>query len=119
MLQLLAYSETLFVIDDIIADEGLDKKRKSLLRLAISSRHHNLYLWLLAQSYSAIPKNLRRQAKAIFVWYSKERGSLEMIHCETYVLTGDELSVVWGHVKKSTHVRLYIRNEHRRGFCVK
>ena len=80
--QLLARSETLFVIDDIIAGEGLDKKRQSLLELAISGRHRDHYLWSLAQSYSAIPKNLRRQARAIFVWYPKERVVLKIIHDE-------------------------------------
>ena len=30
--RLLAHSETLFIIDGIIADEGLDKRRQSLLR---------------------------------------------------------------------------------------
>ena len=77
--QLLPCSQTLFIIDNFIADEGLDKKRQSLLELAISGRHRDHYLWLLTQSYSAIPKNLRRQAKAIFVWYSKERGDLKMM----------------------------------------
>ena len=65
--QLLACSETLFIIDDIIADKGFDKSRQSLLELAISGRHRDHYLWLLTQSYSAIPQNLRRQAKTIFV----------------------------------------------------
>ena len=41
-------------IDDIIADEGLDKRRQSLL--AISGRHRDHCLWLLTQSYSAIIK---------------------------------------------------------------
>ena len=41
LLELLACSETLFVIDDIIADESLDKKRQSLLELAISGRHRD------------------------------------------------------------------------------
>ena len=36
---LLAGSKTLFLIDDIIADETLDKCRQSLLELAISGRH--------------------------------------------------------------------------------
>ena len=45
--QLLACSKTLFIIDNIIADEGLDKKRQSLLELAISGRHRVHYLWLL------------------------------------------------------------------------
>ena len=118
MSQLLARSETLFIIDDIIADEGLDKKRQSLLELAISGRHRDHYLWLLRQSFSAIPKNLRRQAKAIFVWYPKERADLKMIHDENNVLTDDELVIVRGLLKKSKHACLYIRNAHPRGFNV-
>ena len=43
--ELLPCSETLFIIDDITADEGLDKKRQSLLELAISGRHRDHYLW--------------------------------------------------------------------------
>ena len=42
--QLLARSETLFVIDDIIADESLEKRSQSLLELAISGRHCDHYL---------------------------------------------------------------------------
>ena len=56
----LARSETLFIIDDTIADESLDKRGQSLLKLAISGRDRDHYLWLFTQSYSAIPKNLRR-----------------------------------------------------------
>ena len=38
--QLLACSETLFIIDDIIVDEDLNKRTQSLLELSISGRHH-------------------------------------------------------------------------------
>ena len=103
MSRLLVHSETLFTIDDIIADESLDKRRQSLLELAISGRHRGHYLWLLTQSYSAIPKNLRRQAKTIFVWYPKERADLKMIHDENDVLTNDELVVVRDFLKKLKH----------------
>ena len=82
---MLACLEKLFIIDNIIADEGLDKRRQSLLELAISGRHRDHYLWLLTQFYSAIPKNLRRQAMAILVWYPKEREVLKTIHDENYV----------------------------------
>ena len=66
-----------------------------------------------------MPKNLRRQAKAIFVWYPKEKADLKMIHDENNVLTDDELVVVRYFLKTSKHACLYIRNEHPRGFCVK
>ena len=108
--------EVLFIIDGIIANESLDKRRQSLLELTISGRHRNQYLWLLTQSYSAIPKNLRKQAKSIFEWYPKERGDLKMIHDENDMLTDDELAVANNFLKKSKHACLYIRNGFPCGF---
>ena len=79
---LLAGSTTLFLIDDIIADETLNKCHQPLLELAISGRHrrHNHSLWLLTQSYTAVPNNIRRQAKMLYVWYPKNRTDLNTIH---------------------------------------
>ena len=91
MSELLRFLEVISIIDDIIANESLDKRRQPLLGLSISGRHWGHYLWLLKQSCSAISKYLRRKAKVIFVWYSKERGDLKMIHDENDVLTDDEL----------------------------
>ena len=65
--KLLAGSKTLFLIDDIIADEALDKRRQPLLELAISGHHRGHSLWLLTQSYTAVPNNIRRQAKMLYV----------------------------------------------------
>ena len=41
---LLTGDKTLFLIDDIIADETLDKHRQPLLQLAISGRHRGHFL---------------------------------------------------------------------------
>ena len=116
---MLTCSEVLFIIDDIITDEGIDKKRQSLLELAISGRHREHYLWLLTQSDSVVPKNLRRQAMAIFAWYPKKRRDLNMIHDEKDVLTDDELLVIRDSLRNSKYSCLYIQNEYPRGFCVK
>ena len=51
--RLLVSWETLFIINDIIADESLDKRKKALLDLDITDRHHNHYLQLFTKSYSA------------------------------------------------------------------
>ena len=67
--KMLTGSKTLFLIDDIIADEALDKRCQPLFGLAISGRHRGHSLWLLTQSYTAIPNNIRRQAKVLYVWY--------------------------------------------------
>ena len=103
--------EVLFIIDDIIANESLDKRRQPLLELFISGRHRGLYLWLLTQSYCAVPKNLRKQTKTVFVWYPKERRDLKMIHDENDLLTDDELVVARNFLKKSKDACLYIRKE--------
>ena len=83
---LLAGSKTLFLIDDIIADEALNKCHQPLLRLAILGRHRGHSLWLLTQSYTAIPNNIRRQAKMLYVWYPKNRTDLNTIHEENDVI---------------------------------
>ena len=64
---LLAGSTTLFLIDDIIADETLNKHHQPLLELAILGRHRAHSLWLLTQSYTVIPNNIRRQAKMLYI----------------------------------------------------
>ena len=58
--ELLRFLDVLSIIDYIIANESLDKRRQPLLELSISGRYWGHYLWLLTQSYTAIPKNLRR-----------------------------------------------------------
>ena len=69
---LLTGDKTLLLIDDTIADETLDKRPQPLLELAISVRHRGHSLWLLSKSYTAIPNNIRRQAKImLYVWYPK------------------------------------------------
>ena len=113
---MLAPFETLFIVDDIIANKDLDKRRQPLLELSISGRHRGHYLWLLTQSYLAIPKNFRKQAKAIFVWYPKERADLRTIHDENDVLTDDELVVATDFLKKTKYTYLLIQNEFPRRF---
>ena len=87
---LLAGSKTLFLIDDIISDEVLDKCLQPLLGLAISRRHRGHLLWLLTQSYTAIPNNIRRQAKMHYVWYTKNKTDLNTIHEENDIIEMQE-----------------------------
>ena len=91
---LLTGSKTLFLIDDIIADEALDNRRQPILELAILGRHRAHSLWLLTQSYTAVLKNIRRQAKMLCVWYPKNRTDLNTIHEENDVIEMEELARV-------------------------
>ena len=91
---LLTGDKTLFLIDDIIADETLDKRLQPLLELVISGRHRGHSLRLLTQSYTAVPNNIRRQAKMLYVWYPKNRTDLNTIHEENDVIGSEELARV-------------------------
>lgn len=115
---LLANEETLFVIDDIISDETLDKKRQPLLELAISGRHKRHYLWVLTQSYTAIPKNLRRQKKAVFIWYPNETNDFKLIDQETNVIPSDAFENVKNQLKNLEHGCLYIKLKYPRAFNI-
>ena len=111
----LAGSKTLF----LIANETLNKRRQPLLDLAISGRHKKHSLWLLTQSYTAVPKNIRRQAKMLYVWYPKNRTALNIIHEENDVIeTPEELANVKKQLKLGKHTCLIMRMEHPRAYEV-
>ena len=114
--KLLRFLEVLFIIDDIIANRDLDRRRQPLLELSISGRHRGYYLWLLIHSYLGISKKLREQARDIFVWYRKAGIDFKMIHDENDVLTDNELVVAREFLKKSKYTCLYIQNEFPHGF---
>ena len=96
---LLAGDKTLFLIDDIIVDETLDKCHQPLLELAISGRHRGHSLWLLTQSYTAIRNNIRRQAKMLYIWYPKNRTDLNTIHEENDVMGLEDLARIKAQLK--------------------
>ena len=96
---LLAGSKTLFLIDDIIADEALDKCCQPLLELGISQRHRAHSLWLLTQSYTAVPNNIKRQAKMLYVCYPKNIMDLNTIQEENDIIGLGELVRVKAELK--------------------
>ena len=116
----LAGSKTLCLINDIIANETLDKQRHLFLDLAISGRHKGHSLWLLTQSYTAVPKNIRRQAKMLYVWYPKNRTDLNTVHEENDdIETQEELANVKKQLKQGKHTCLIMRMEHPRAYKIR
>ena len=116
---LLTGDKTLFLIDDIIADETLDKCRQALLELAISGRHKSHSLWLLTQSYTAVPNNITRQAKMLYVWYPKNRTGLNTIHEENDVIGPEDVARVKVQLKRGKHTCLIMRMEHPRAYMIR
>ena len=116
---LLTGDKTLFLIDDIIADETLHKRHQPSLELAISGRHRGHSLWLLAQSYTAVPNNISRQAKMLDAWYPKNRTDLNTIHEENDVIGSEELARVKAQLKRGKHTCLIMRMEHPRAYMIR
>ena len=100
---LLTGDKTLFLIDDIIANETLDKCRQPLLELVILGKHRGHSLWLLTQSYNAIPNNIMRQVKMLHVWYPNNRTDLNTIHEENDIIGPEELARV-----KAAYIMYYL-----------
>ena len=116
---LLTGSKTLFLIDDIIPNEALDKRHQPLLELVISGHHKQHSLWLLTQSYIAIPNNIRRQAKMLYIWYPKNRTDLNTIHEENDIIEmKEELARVKAELKRGKHTHLIMRMEHPRSYII-
>ena len=106
------------MIDDIIVDETLDKHRQPLLELAISGRHRGHSLWLLTKSYTAIPNNIIRQAKMLYIWYPKNRTDLITIHKENDVICPEDLARIKAQLKRGKHTCLIMRMEHPRDYMI-
>ena len=115
---LLTGDKILFLTDDIIADETLDKCHQPLSESAISGRHRAHSLWLLTQSYTTIPNNIRRQAKMLYIWYPKNRTDLNTIHEENDVIGPEELARVKAQLKWGKHTCLIMRMEHPRAYMI-
>ena len=75
-------------------------------------------LWLLTQSYTAIPNNIRRQAKMLHIWYPKNRTDLNTIHEENDIIGPDKLARVKAQLKWGKHTCLIMRMEHPRAYGV-
>ena len=116
---LLAGDKTLFLIDDIIANEALDKHHQPLLELAISGPQRGHSLWLLTHLYTAVPNNIRRQAKMLYVWYPKNRTDLNTIHEENDVIGPEELARAKAELKRGKHTCLIMRMEHPRAYKIR
>ena len=95
---LLTGDKTLFLIDDIIADETLDKRRQPLCLPDIANSNKGHSLWLLTQSY---------------------RTDLNTIHEENDVIGLEELARVKAQLKWGKHTCLIMRMEHPRAYMIR
>ena len=97
----------------------LIKKRQPLLELAIPGRHRAHSLWLLMQSYTAVPKDIRRQEKMLYIWCPKNRMDVNIIHEENDLIENQEIMNVKKKLKQSKHTSLIMTMEHPRAYEIR
>ena len=70
--------QTLFIIDDCLAERSeINKKPDALSELAFSGHHRNHFLWVLTQKYNLVSKDVREQIKWLCLFFTKDRDSFE------------------------------------------
>ena len=115
---LLAGSKPLFLIDDIIADETLDKRCQSLLELPISGRHRGHSIWLLTQSYTAILRISEDKQGCFTFGTQKIETDLNTIHEKNDIIETEELANVKKQLKRGKHICLIMTMGHPRAYRV-
>ena len=74
----------------------------------------------LTQSRTAVPKNIRREAKMLNVWHPKNRTDLNIIHEENDVIeTPEELVNVKKQLKLGKHTCLIMRMERPKSYEIR
>ena len=72
-----------------------------------------------ATAIPAIPKNIRRQTKMLYVWYPKNRMDLNIIHEENDVIETEELANIKKQLKQGKHTCLIMKMEHPRAYEIR
>ena len=112
-------SQVLFLIDDSIAEEGVDKRRSALTKLACSGRHDNCSLWILSQVYNGVPKTIRRQVKWLATFYCKDEDDFETIMKENKVVPKSARSELNAELEKTQYSKLILFLHPPRGYVLK
>lgn len=99
---------TLYIIDDMAASKQLTKKKDMLSELAFSGRHAKQSVWVLAQRYNAILKDLREQTRWVALFHCKDRDSFEECLRENDIIPTDDRHAVRERLAKKKHAKLIL-----------
>lgn len=99
---------TLYIIDDMAASKQLTKKKDMLSELAFSGRHAKQSVWVLAQRYNAVLKDLREQTCWVALFHCKDRDSFEECLRENDIIPADDRHAVRERLAKKKHAKLIL-----------
>ena len=109
----------LFILDDILACEGIVKRRSSLTELACSGRHTSRSLWILTQKYNSISKILREQSSWVCSFECKDLDSYTTMIKENFSYKNC-IDIKDSYIFLESHDRskLLIRNKFPKDYCL-
>ena len=99
---------TLYIIDDMAASKQLTKKKDMLSELAFSGRHAKQTVWVLAQRYTAVLKDLREQTRWVALFHCKDRDSFNECLRENDIIPTDDIPAVREQLAKTKHAKLIL-----------
>ena len=96
--------KVLYIVDDCIAEEGIDQRRSALTELVNSGRHRGHSLWLVSQKYTSIPKTVRDQAQVVVSFHMKDKKVWDQLVAEnTAACRPEDVESARIHLAKSRH----------------
>ena len=102
---------TLFLIDDCAFLGDVRHKETALNKLAFTSRHAGISIWVISQKYNAVSKDFREQISWMALFYCKDKDSFNYANDENNVLSGDEKIIAADFLKNNAHGKLLIRTD--------
>lgn len=99
---------TLYIIDNMTASKALKKMKDVLSDLAFPGLHAKQSVWVLAQRYNAVLKDLREQTQWVALFHCKERDSFDECLRENDIIPAAERPVVREHLTKRKHAKLVL-----------
>ena len=94
----------LFIVDDCVAEDGLDRRRSALTELVNSGRHRGHSLWLISQKYTSILKTVRDQAQVVVSFPMKDAKAWEQLVTENGGNCGPrDIEIACAHLAQSRH----------------
>ena len=107
-----------YLIDDCSASNVLTKKN-DMSMLAFSGPHAEQSVWVLTQKYNSVLKDLREQARWVYLFHCKDRDSFEDCLRENDVIPSLEQRVlVRKQLAETKHFKLRMKTDQPVGYTV-
>ena len=102
---------TLFLLDDCAYLGSVRNRDTALTKLAYTSRHSGISIWIITQKYNSVSKCFREQSSWVALFYCKDKDSFLYATDENNVLDADDKVEAAEFLKSSPRGKLLIRTD--------